>query len=222
MKNTERHRIRLPALKRLYWRMKRADRMRVQFDYTHPNNGQVFVVMFLADTDPYQLVLATKGLNPFVAIFSINTEFEVDPWVKDVGRLMDLLGVSRAPRIPGKSPWRLTQFLREVTASAPKDVGAAKDASPAELARIHRDVDEADKIYFLHFVNHGSSGRHCSLPNLDKTRRLLGESAYKLCRDQNLSSAWSADPSDENAYRASVAKIVDENPLTQNDGPPER
>lgn len=130
MKSAERHRIRLPALKRLYWQMKRADRMRVQFDYTHPNNGQVFVVMFLADTDPYQLVLATRGINPFVAIFSINTEFEVDPWVKDVGRLMDLLGVSRAPRIPGKSPWRLTQFLREVTASAPKDVGAAKDASP--------------------------------------------------------------------------------------------
>lgn len=195
----------MPVLARLHKQMTGADRLRVQFDYTHPNNGAQFTVMFLADTEPYALVLAAKGVNPFIAVFRVTTEFEVEPWISDFGRLMDVLGVR-----PGKSSFKATDFLRQVSAAAPKDIRAAKDASPAVLVRIHRDVEEADKIYFRHFVNHGTSGRHVTLQNLDKTRRLLGVAGYTLCRDRNLSSAWSADPAEEKPYRVSIAKIVDD------------
>lgn len=206
MNNIDRRPLVLHALRPLYRQMRHADRLRVQFEYVHPNNQARFVVVFLADTAPFQLALVAKGARPFAAVFDVQPGFKVDPWIADFHRLMDVLGVDG----PGKSQFRVSHFLQEALAAAPKHVDQAHDASPAVLVRIHPDVEEADKIYFKHFVDHNGNGRHPRLTNLDKTRRLLGEDCYQFCRHRNISSAWSARPSDEQPYRRSIARIVPE------------
>ncbi|MEW2484512.1 DUF6037 family protein [Mycobacterium sp. NPDC049093] len=205
MTSPDRHPIVLHALKPLYQQMRHADRLRVQFEYIHPNNQARFVVVFLADTAPFQLALVAKGARPFAAVFDVQPGFKVDPWIADFHRLMDVLGIR-----PGTTRFRVSHFLQEALAAAPKHVGQAHDASPAVLVRIHPDVEEADKIYFKHFIDHNGNGRHPRRTNLDKTRRLLGEDCYDFCRRRNISSAWSAQPSDEQPYLRSIARIVPE------------
>lgn len=68
------------------------------------------------------------------------------------------------------------------------------------LARYHRDVEEADKVYFERFLPHNGINSNASEPNLDKTRRLLGEEIYRACRERNISSCWTTDPAQQKPW----------------------
>ncbi len=197
----------LHEFKALYQQMKQAGRLRIQFDYQHPNNKAQFVVVFLADSEPFKLMLAAKGVNHFVLVLDMLRGFKVIPWLNlpEFKLLMDALGVTG----PGRTGFKLTSFLRELAAAAPKSIQGVQDAKPSVLVRHHSDVEEADKIYFWYFVIH-TGGKHARKENLDKTRLLLGEECFQLCREKNISSCWSADSSKEKPYRPSLAAFREE------------
>ncbi|AKC37863.1 hypothetical protein BKG56_01225 [Mycobacteroides chelonae] len=190
--------------------MKASGRLRVQFEHRHPNNGAKFIVVFLADARPFQLIVVAKGAIPLVIVTDVLPGFRVSPWIESgvalIATLKRILGV-----IPGgQTPFKLTSFFKEVASSAPTHVSAADDARPSVIARHHSDVEEADKIYFTNFRLHGQHS-HVTKINLDKTRLLLGQECYRVCRDRNISSCWSADPEREKPWDLRKAEYKRDN-----------
>lgn len=92
-------------------------------------------------------------------------------------------------------PLGTTHLLREIDAKLPYTVTANDKATPADVAKVVRDVDEADKVHFLRFIPHTQdSGRHVTAANLAKTRRLIGQHAHDWCQRPNISTGWSDVP----------------------------
>lgn len=202
------HPIKLDELRVLYQSMKSAQRFRVQFEHRHPNNGARFVVVFLADESPFKLIIVAKGKVPLVLVVSVHQGFLVYPWLEGadvVAKLKRILGVVAG----GEESFSVSKFFRELARSAPKHVTSTADANPAVVARYYNDVDEADKVYFLHFMLH-KGNRHASKINLDKTRKLLGEKCYRECLERNISSCWSADPAEEQPWQEGRARYLQE------------
>ncbi|MCS7465006.1 DUF6037 family protein [Paenibacillus doosanensis] len=56
-----------------------------------------------------------------------------------------------------------------------------------------KDVEEADKIYFMGWLDKTISGNKATPNNLEKTRLLLGQDAYVRCKAKNVSSRWTDD-----------------------------
>lgn len=200
------HPIKLDELRALYQSMKSVQRFRVQFEHRHPNNGARFVVVFLADESPFKLIIVAKGKEPLVLVVSVHPGFLVYPWLEGsdvVAKLKRILGV-----IPGgDESFSVTKFFRELARSVPKHVASTVDASPAVVVRHYSDIDEAEKVYFLHFMLH-KGNRHASRMNLDKTRKLLGKKCYRECLERNISSCWSADPAEEQPWQDGRAKYL--------------
>ncbi|SIC06268.1 Uncharacterised protein [Mycobacteroides abscessus subsp. bolletii] len=200
------HPIKLNELQVLYQSMKSAQRFRVQFEHRHPNNGARFVVVFLADESPFKLIIVAKGKEPLVLVVSVHSGFLVYPWLEGsdiVAKLKRILGVVSG----GEESFSVIKFFRELAKSVPKHVASTADAAPAVVARYYNDVDEVDKVYFLHFMLH-TGNRHASKMNLDKTRKLLGERCYQECLERNISSCWSADPAEEQPWQEGRAKYL--------------
>ncbi|WP_269919649.1 DUF6037 family protein [Mycobacterium sp. Z3061] len=67
-----------------------------------------------------------------------------------------------------------------------------------------KNVEEANKIYFVRWLDNNKTGKRVSAENLEKTRKLLSYEAYLMCKTRNISSCWSANPSDENIFKLPV------------------
>ncbi|MCE7032883.1 DUF6037 family protein [Lysobacter sp. GX 14042] len=67
-------------------------------------------------------------------------------------------------------------------------------ATPADVIRTYRNVEQADRIYFCGWRDNTVRGDRVSSANLAKTRRCLGQAAHDLCRRRNLSSRRTDDP----------------------------
>ena len=62
------------------------------------------------------------------------------------------------------------------------------------MVHVYRDVEEADKVHLCGWRDNTVRKERVSAANLAKTRRLLGQAAYDLCRRRNLSTCWTDDP----------------------------
>ncbi|TEA09211.1 DUF6037 family protein [Mycobacteroides salmoniphilum] len=148
-----------------------------------------------------------KGLKPLAFVVQVLPGFRVRPWIANgkitIAKLKEILGVTSG----GQKPFSLTNFLKEIDTSAPTHVRGVIRAQPEVLARYHRDVEEADKVYFERFLPHNGINSNATVPNLDKTRRLLGEEIYRTCRERNISSCWTTDPAQQKPW--DLRKLLD-------------
>lgn len=70
---------------------------------------------------------------------------------------------------------------------------------PHEIAIYKRSqISDSTSIYFKGWRHHETDG--CVVRNLEKTKKLLGDEAYRFCKEHNISSCWGKNPSDRINY----------------------
>lgn len=147
--------------------------------------GIPVTVAFFAEGSPYLLGVLI-GQEPF--IFQIHPGYLVQTSLpySEYCKLASCLGFSK------ERSFHLVEFLQFIENNVPpvEEVGFI----PPWLAlKFFTGVQDPSKAIFLGFqkITEGSP----SASNLEKTKYLLGEEAYNLCMQFNLSSKWGRDPS---------------------------
>jgi len=179
----------LDGLKDLYRSMKEKDLSRVRFQYVH---GRVaFDVFFLIDETPFCLMFGAVNFN-IAFEFAVKAGFVIDPRLPPemYKALCRALGLQFDPN----NPFSVKSFLGQFGQHIPK-VAPATPIRPEDIAIYRRDVEECEKIYFLKWRDNSSMGKRVTLENLNKTRRILGDSIYQACMKRNISSCWTDDRS---------------------------
>jgi hypothetical protein len=178
----------LTGLKSLFKSMRRQDLERVRFQYIH---GRVaFDVFFFIDEDPFCLLFGAVMFNVAFEL-AVRPGFEVDPHLppEAYGALCKALGLRYDPQ----NPFSVKAFLTQFNAQIPSEIGP-NTVRPEQILQYRRDVEEVEKIYFFQWRDNSVRGENVTPENLLKTRRILGISAYEVCKRRNISSCWTDDP----------------------------
>lgn len=180
----------LDGLRKIYGSMRKQQLDRQRFTYTKA--AARFEVFFFIDTQPFELLFSAIGHN-FVFSYEVGQGFVVaNPNLtkEEYRKLCDVLGLTFDAGNPFSPRAFLTDFNRNIPTTAHPD----KTPKPHETARVHRNVEEADKIYHCGFLDNSKLRRRVTPENLNKTKRLLGQKIHDLCVKKNLSSKWTDDP----------------------------
>jgi hypothetical protein len=175
--------MKLDGLILLYKSMKFQDIERYRFEYKV--GKAVFDIFFFTDGSPFVLLFGVKAENfsfelEVMPRFVINHQLDRDTYKG----LCQVLGLEYKPEHPF-SPWN---FFSEFNSRIPQRASAHQKAKPQDVALYRSVAEESDKIYFCGWRDNDKRGHE--VRNLDKTRALLGETAYQRCRQKNISSCW--------------------------------
>jgi hypothetical protein len=147
-----------------------------------------FDIFFFIDGNPFLLLLGVKAEN-----FSFELEMQ-QGFVIDINldnatyrALCKILGL----KYDSKNPFSTLSFFKELNSKIPISAKLTNTVKPHELSPYRRNVEEADKIYFIGWRDNSKWGTNVTESNLNKTRELLGEQAYLRCQQKNISSCWS-------------------------------
>ncbi len=146
-----------------------------------------FDVFFFIDGSPYILLFGVKAEN-FSFEIEVKNGFVIDPRLdtEDYKKLCQVLGLKFDPDNPF-NPWN---FFAEFNKHIPVGALAHQKVEPHHIAQYKNIAEEADKIYFVGWRDNSKWGTKVQPSNLDKTKNLLGERAYKRCKQKNISSCW--------------------------------
>lgn len=190
----------LARLKNIYNDMKneKASRCKIEFSYAKVD----FDVIFKTDCTPFLLMFGVKRNNMYFEIevkkgFVINPIFENDVY----NLLIKLFEFSDEAWEPFKPKHFFSAFNEQI----PNKWSNKNYYSPSQISRYYRNVEEANKIYFVGWIDHIDLKQknknyigNVTPENLEKTKLLLSQQAYNRCRAENISSKWSDVPSREN------------------------
>ena len=181
--------IELNSLRLLHRSMnaRRIDRCRFPFHRNHKE----FDVFFFAGMEPYELMFGLVG-GRWSMLVKVLEGYRVDTRLgkEDYAKLCEALGLKYDPN----NRFRPKDFFEDLNRAIPREVSRSSEVKPQDVARYFRNVKEADKIYFAGWRSHQDPEvRDVTERNLEKTRRLLGEDAYRRCLKYRISSAWTAD-----------------------------
>ncbi|CAE6811614.1 hypothetical protein R69658_05432 [Paraburkholderia aspalathi] len=181
--------FKMTALAGLVMRMEQegVDRCRFRFRL----HAGEFDVFFFADANPYVLSFGAIGRNFYFEV-NVNPRTLDTPAVFDRGdyySLCEILGLRPNP----ENKFTPSAFLQHLN-NAIEGV-EFHPVTPRDLATYRRDVEESAKIWFCGWLDNTTTGNHVTPENLNKTRRWLGEKAYLRCKERNISSRWTDDPS---------------------------
>ena len=155
-------------------------------------NRARFHVFFFTDRTPFGLMFGLVG-GQFSFSVDVLRGYRIDTRLdrETYDGLFDALGLTYDPN----RPFRPADFFGDLNRAIPQRVTPHHEPSPHDVARYCRDVEEADKIYFVAWrPNEGKQAGNVTEHNLHKTRVLLGEDAHTNCRIYNISSVWSDNP----------------------------
>lgn len=180
--------MRLEGLERLAASM-RAQRLECQL-FEHHDRRAAFDVFFLLGA-PSEMLIGARGAQPPLAIrIEVQADGRFNPFLGDqYGALCDFLGIRPNP----DNPFFPTAFFQGIEMSLPLVAQHARVPAPQVVAR-YRDMEEADKLYFIGWRHNTPRGTHVTAANLEKTRVLLGWRAFDACQSGNVSSCWTDDP----------------------------
>lgn len=186
--------MKLDGIVKLYQAMKAQGIKRYKFDFTF--NKVTFDVFFFIDESPYKLMFGAKIKNFYFELdvkpgFNINTHLG-----EKFSELCKVLGLKYDPDNTFKSKY----FFEEFNQRIPVTVNINNRPQPHEVASYRRDVEEADRIYFLGWLHHEKEGKGPRPKNLQKTEKILGVDAYNTCRRKRISSKWTDERSKAVAY----------------------
>lgn len=154
-------------------------------------NGRqvIFSAAFIAEGMPWQLLLGARKHNRFGRL-RVQYGFQIDPLdlTKDfIIWLSDELGLEYDPDDPFTRYKFVTNHLfPETPCEAQK-----RPVHPHEIPVDRSQMEEGEKIYFLHWLINGP-GRKVTEENLLKTKELISTEWADICRRSNISSCWSA------------------------------
>lgn len=177
----------LPGLQRLHTSMQSVGIDRIQFQLTH--NHLTFAGVFLADVSPFELAFGAIG-HEFVLIYEVDGQYNALAYIKDAAVLEALKSALNTGQGSGHA-FNPGQFLREIDDALPKHANPNHVPSYADVVRVYRYVEEANKVHFSGWHNNNIRGEKVRPKNLAKSRRLLGQQTHDFCKRNNLSSCWS-------------------------------
>lgn len=163
---------------------------RYKFEYAH-GKGK-FDVFFFIDEVPYKLLIGARGGNFAISLDVDSVTFEINTYIDKFNQLCAFLGLE----FKEGNPFSTSAFFSDLNLSIPNAAFLHNIPKPSDIARYIDNVLEADKVYFVGWLDNNIRGNQVSEENLDKTRRLLGVDVYKICKSQNISSRWSAHERD--------------------------
>ncbi|MEK4019834.1 MULTISPECIES: DUF6037 family protein [Bacillus] len=179
----------LNNLKLLYkdMKIKNIDRSKFEFFF----KGVLFKCLFLVDKSPFKLILAARGKN-FYLEFEVKHGFKVNSYIeKDkYYRLCEILGLKR----DDNNKFSTNAFLNHINDRVPHNISENDRLVPADIAPYRKIAEEENKIYFLKWIPHDGIKSNAKPENLEKTRLLIGEEAYRTCKERNISSGWTDNP----------------------------
>ena len=179
--------MKLTGLIPLHRSMREQGMRRVKFRYEV--NRLTFECLFFIDGDPYELVMGCLGRN-FAIFKEVWRGFEINPFLGDLyGPLQDALHLGAGTNI------RLDPkvFFAEFNARIPSQARPEDRPSTVDIARYYPIKEEADKLYFCGWTDHGDSGRRVTEHNLEKTLRLMGRPERDFSLRRNQSTRWTDD-----------------------------
>lgn len=177
--------MKLDNLRHLYYEMLKEKSTRQEFDFEY--NGVNADVFFFIDKKPFILAFGIKLTQAYFEL-EVKPGFEVETLFSH--KIYDLITKEFHINYDPNHKYSPFDFLRYVNDKIPHHIKETRAAEPRLIAHYHRDIEEADKIYFCGFINHRAEGRHVSSENLRKTRLLMGEDAYQRCLAENISTKW--------------------------------
>lgn len=187
--------MRMDGLARLHASMRQVGIERMRFRVRH--GPLTFDGLFLADTKPYELALGALGHPDIALVFDVRDDYTLKPYFGDAyGPLAAALNLGAGtgqPLMPG-------DLLRALDAALPTTATRRDAATPTDVARVYRDVEDAHKVHFCGWRDNTIRGDQVRPANLIKTRRCFGQVAHDLCKRRNLSSCWTDDARRAQAY----------------------
>ncbi|HEO8421574.1 MULTISPECIES: DUF6037 family protein [Bacillaceae] len=183
--------MKLTGLKDLYKSMKQQNIDRYQFDFTYYNVK--FDVLYFIDEVPNKLGFGIKTHNYYFET-EVKAGFYIREFIEEISTFYKIMKFKSNK----ESPFKPSYFFEVFNKQIPNQALRTNVPRPSTIATYRKDVDEADKIYFKGWINHKI--KKVSPENLDKTKKLLSYKAYVMCKNKNISSSWSPNPTDEKQY----------------------
>jgi Family of unknown function (DUF6037) len=187
--------MKLEGLEGLYKSMKSQGMDRSTFDFNF--RGKKFDVIYFIDETPHKLAIGVKSNNFYFEI-DVRKGFIITPLFgekeySEFCRVMEFKYSKNAKFSPAV-------FFNHLNKHVPVKVNQHNIPKPHDVAKFRRNVEEADKIYFVGWLDNKIRGNKVSKGNLEKTRQLLSKKAYEMCKEKNVSSRWSDICSDTKEY----------------------
>ena len=185
----------VPNLAQLHANMVAQRLTKTKFDFRFRTLS--FSVIYIAELFPHTLLVGCRAHNLFFVI-EVRKGYNLTAYLGGNYRpLMDALHLQRDPANPF-SPAVLFNALAD---AVPLTTCAANTPAPTDIARLSRDVEEADKVYFMGWTVHDGKKSDVSEKNLAKTLRLCGSATHAHCRRNHISSRWTDDEARATQYR---------------------
>ena len=181
--------IELNRLRLFHREMEKCGICRRRFPFRR--NHKELDVLFFTDMEPYELMFGLVGGQWSMTVkilegYRVNILLGKD----DYAKLCEALGLKYGPN----NRFRPKDFFEDLNRAIPRELSLSSEVKPQDIARYSRNIEEADKVYFAGWRPHHDPGvRDVTERNLEKTRLLLGEDAYRRCLKHRISSAWTAD-----------------------------
>ncbi len=179
--------MKLESLSQLYNNMKAQGLTKTKFDFRF--RTLLFSVIYVAEQFPHELLFGCRTSNLFFVV-RVSKNFEVSTHLgENYSVLVKALGLHSDP----SNPFSPNVLFEGLKAAIPLTTTAANTPNIVEIASLSRDVENADKIYFIGWLNHDGISSKPSLENLAKTKRICGQVAYETCIQHHISSRWTDD-----------------------------
>lgn len=190
--------MRLTELRPLFRSMQALQVTRHIFDYRvrRGEHAIAFNVAFLIEDSPFTLMFGCRVHNIFFK-FAVRRGFEIDLRDLSADTMKQIRG-ALGLQWNVDAPYTPTAFMEEFRRSGQIPTEATRDPPrPDRMPVPPSAVEEGERIYFVSWRLNGM-GRHVTPENLEKTRLLIGPAFAEICAAHNISSCWSATPTDRN------------------------
>lgn len=165
---------------------------RAKFSFTY--NKRSFSCVFICDTVPYILIIAYLG-HDFAVELNINNDYSTPSYLENslYKQLIELLGIKFDPN----NKFTPTTFFDIIDNNIPEKYEKINYYDVLLAERIIRDIEEADKIYFLGFRNNPSN-QSVTPKNYEKTILAFGTKIANSLKQHNISTRWTPYKNEEN------------------------
>lgn len=179
--------MRLDRLEALHQSMNTQGIAKTRFIFNFRNLQ--FSVVYIAENFPHTLLIGCIA-NQLFFVLKVDRKYEISTYLGDNYRaLVDALNLQYDP----DNHFRSNVFFEEFSQIIPTVANIANTPTITEIAILSRDVEEADKTHFCGWRPHDGVTSNVRQENLQKTLRLCGSAAYKVCKEHNISSRWTDD-----------------------------
>ncbi|MEE1125760.1 MAG: DUF6037 family protein [Acutalibacteraceae bacterium] len=159
-------------------------------------NNKYFSCIFITNVTPYYLYLATVGNTVKTFEFEVVNGYKINTYInkKDFQELCSYLDI----KYDINHKFSTNDFFAILNNKIPTIYsGKPTRKQLIDTVSKHRNIEEADKTYFLKF-RHLPEGQNVSEGNYEKTRLVFGDKIALDLKSRRISTCWTDDATAEN------------------------